>query len=62
MIINRIGDSSEEEFTGEDIELAAGDDLYIDYGDWEGNGTQLELELYDDANDSTETLLIEDNE
>ncbi|MEL6163851.1 MAG: hypothetical protein AAFR37_08845, partial [Cyanobacteria bacterium J06628_3] len=60
LIINRIGDSSEEEFTGEDIELAAGDDLYIDYGDWEGNGTQLELELYDDANDSTETLLIED--
>lgn len=62
LIINRIGDSSEEEFTGEDIELAAGDDLYIDYGEWEGNGTQLELELYDDANDSTETLLIEDNE
>ena len=44
-IFSRIDDEREQTFEGEDVTLASGDTLYLDYAKWTGNGAKLTLEL-----------------
>ena len=45
LILSRIDDKREQSFEGEDLTLASGDTLYLDYAKWTGNGAKLTLEL-----------------
>ncbi len=45
LILSRIDDQREQSFEGEDLTLASGDTLYLDYAKWTGNGAKLTLEL-----------------
>ena len=44
-IFSRIDSQREQTFEGEDVTLASGDTLYLDYAKWTGNGAKLTLEL-----------------
>ena len=44
-IFSRIDSQREQTFEGEDVTLASGDTLYLDYAMWTGNGAKLTLEL-----------------
>jgi len=45
LIFSRIDDQREQSFESEDVTLASGDTLYLDYAKWTGNGAKLTLEL-----------------
>jgi len=51
-IFSRIDSQREQTFEGEDVTLASGDTLYLDYAMWTGNGAKLTLEL-DKGSDGT---------
>ena len=51
-IFSRIDSQREQTFEGEDVTLASGDTLYLDYAKWTGNGAKLTLEL-DKGSDGT---------
>ncbi len=44
-IFSRIDDERKQTFKGEDVTLASGDTLYLNYAKWTGNGAKLTLEL-----------------
>ncbi|MFM7885165.1 MAG: hypothetical protein ACKPCM_00375, partial [Pseudanabaena sp.] len=59
LLISRIDDKTEQNFEGEDLTLASGDTLYLDYAKWTGKGGSLTIELdkgSDGVIDSTTTL------
>ncbi|MDG3494241.1 MULTISPECIES: hypothetical protein [Pseudanabaena] len=61
LLIGRIDDKTEQKFEGEDLDLASGDTLYLDYAKWTGNGAKLTIEL-DKGSDGTidDTATLED--
>ena len=61
LLIGRIDDKTEQKFEGEDLTLASGDTLYLDYVKWTGNGAKLTIEL-DKGSDGKidETTTLED--
>ena len=47
MVMTRIDDKTEETFENDAVSLKAGDLLYVDYADWKGNNTPINMTIMD---------------